>query len=293
MPNTLLREQFATHLRQVERLERDGIAPPKSWVELRDRFTRYRELPSDAAERLARQLIHPTRDGDVGMLFAHAVSEAAAKTFPNVAAQVDQEVAGIVEAKLLELYKPHAATAFKAAATRFNEAAAAFIAAAHAVNIEADAADMVAADDEARTAWVSAPQYAAQLDSLVPLLTVTAQLAGVDITEVHGQMLTLCVDVAGMHRRELWQAWDEKGGRTRRWGALTRLGARIRGADLSDVVAYRRAHEVQTRLEPQPGQPRGVYETVVYDPELPPSSTNRPPTEPEKGLIPGKRLIAR
>jgi hypothetical protein len=71
----------------------------------------------------------------------------------------------------------------------------------------------------------------------VPILTVAAQLANAHVDDGDGSALTLCVSPLDMGRRALWQAWETTEGRCGRWGALHKLGAKIRAANLSDIVA--------------------------------------------------------
>jgi hypothetical protein len=201
---------------------------------------------------------------------------------------VDQTVAGIVEQKLRELYAPAAGRNHATAQTRFNDAAESFVSAANTVDVEAPATDIVNAPDDQRQAWTAAEQLAAALDTALPILTVAAQLANAHIDDNDGSALTLCVSPLDMGRRALWQAWETTDGRTRRWGALAKLGAKIRAANLSDIVAYRRPQPIETRLQPVPGQ-YGIYDNITVDPEAP----GYQPAEPEQVMIPGKRLTSR
>ena len=79
-------------------------------------------------------------------------------------------------------------------------------------------------------------------------------------------------------------------GRCGVWGALYAAGAKIRACDLETFAPYPRPLPLEVRLEPEPGAPRGYYRTVEHDPEAP---GYRPPTEPERAMIPGRRLVTR
>jgi hypothetical protein len=104
-----------------------------------------------------------------------------------------------------------------------------------------------------------------------------------------GSLLVMCVDTTDMHKRALWAAWETKDGRCARWAALTKINARIRAADLTDITAYDRPREIETRLTPVPGQ-FGIYTETQHDPEDP----NYRPAEPvPMGMVPGKRMWAR
>ena len=58
---------------------------------------------------------------------------------------------------------------------------------------------------------------------------------------------SLTVDANGLHRRRVWEAFEETGGRTGRWGALRALGARIRAADLDSYEPYRKPKPMEVK----------------------------------------------
>jgi hypothetical protein len=294
MPNTLLTDKFQTHLRRVETLAAAGIPAPKQWTELRQRFDAYRHLEAPACERLINVILAPAKTSDITTWHAQALAEQIGKDMPGIQARVDQRVAAAVEARLLELYRPHAETNYGKAAARFNDAAAAFTDTATAVDIDTTDANTVAAmPDDQRAAWSAAEQLCARLDAAVPTLTVAAELAGVTVDNETGSLLAMCVDTAGMRKRELWRAWDTKDGRCGRFGALVKLGAIIRAANLENIAPYERPRDVQYWREPEPGAPVGIYREVAWDPELPTGPDNRPPSQPEQTMIPGRRMFTR
>jgi hypothetical protein len=168
-----------------------------------------------------------------------------------------------------------------------------FSVSAHPAVLSTDARTVAAMADDQRAAWSAAEQLVAQLDATVPVLTVAAELAGVTVDNETGSLLALCVDTTDQPKRALWAAWETKDGRCGRWAALVRLGARIRAADLTDIAPYDRPREIETRLEPEPGAPHGYYREVAWDPEKPESPDNRPPAEPERAMIPGRRMVTR
>jgi hypothetical protein len=287
MPNTLLRERFRDYLEAVQTLADAGIPPPKAWTELRDRYEAYRHLDMPACSKLIDAVIAPAKTTDVTTWHALSIAERVGHTMTGIQADIDQAVAAAVEQRLRELYAPAAAGNYDKAAARFDTAAAAFTAAATTTDVEADAAEMVKAPDDQRDAWLEAERYAAELDSLVPLLTVAAQLAGVDVNPDDGTELTMCANPTDAHRRPLWTAWSDKQGRTGRWGQLAKIGAQIRSGSLGDITPYRRPRDIETRQVPVPGQV-GIYQFVTFDPE-----TDEPPAEPEKVMIPGTRFGGR
>ena len=294
MPNTLLRTEFAEFLRRVDILAAASIAAPRAWLELRDRFERYRQMPATGAVRLADALIRPGKGDDLGWLLAHAVAEQTGIDMPGIQAKVDQHVYGVIEAKLRALWATHAKTAYQAAANAFTDAAHAFTAAAHATNVDTtDAAVVAHMSTEQTAAWAAAPTLAAQLDAALPVLVTAAQLAGKTVDDETGGTLALCVDTTNADKRALWAAWETETGRCGRWAALTARGegsppATIRALeDLDTFAPYPRPRPLEVRREPEPGAPPGFYRDVVHDPEAP---GYQPPDEPQRTMIPGKRL---
>jgi hypothetical protein len=128
------------------------------------------------------------------------------------------------------------------------------------VDGEAAAEAVVTAAEAERTAWASLPALAAQSDTLVGGLRATAALVGVS-TKEQGQLLSLCVDASGVHRRQVWAAWcSSSGTRASRWGALVRLGCRVRAHDLVGFEKYAMAQPMQEKT--------GRHgELVLVDPE--------------------------
>ena len=141
---------------------------------------------------------------------------------------------------------------------------------------------MVNATDEARSAWSEAEALAAQLDAALPLLVVAAQLAGVRCTDT--AVLPLACDPANLHRRRVWEAWTTEAGRTRRWGALHKLGCSLRACPADEHQPYRMPETLEYRQTPITGAPAGNYRTTVHDPEDP---GYKPAPTPQKGLIGG------
>jgi hypothetical protein len=288
MPSTTLTDKFTTHLRRVETLGAAGIPAPKEWLALRERYDAYRHLEMPACDRLIDVILAPSKTSDMTTWHALAISEQIGQDMPGIQARVDNRVAAAVEARLLELYRPHAQRNYHSAQTRFNEAAQVFTAAAHTVDIQAEPVDMVTAEHEQREAWVAAEALAAKLDAAVPTLSVAAELAGARVDDETGSLLAMCVDTADQSRRALWAAWEAKDGRCGRWAALVATGATLRAADLADIAAYDRPRPLEHRMVPT--REHGIYEERVFDPESP---DYQPPDAPQLGMIPGRRMVTR
>jgi hypothetical protein len=218
-----------------------------------------------------------------------AIAERVGHTMTGIQADVDQAVAGAVEARLRKLYEPAAAGNDDKAAARFDTVAQAFTDAARVTDVETtDAAEVAAMDDTQRHAWTHAAALAAQLDDLLPILQTAAQLAGVDVNDENGSLLAACVHTDGTGKRPLWAAWDTRDTRTGRWGQLAATGAQIRAATLETITEYPRPKPLEHRMIPT--KTYGVYEEKIFDPESPDYTS---PEQPQRAMIPGKRLLAR
>ena len=139
--------------------------------------------------------------------------------------------------KLLQLYSGHARKNHQKLAEQFNTAAEELTGIMAIVDVERDATTMVDAPEDQRQAWIAAPLIAAKLDSLLPAIAAAAELAGMS-TKDEAVQLALAIDPACAHRRRLWEAWSAKG-RTGRWSAILKAGAKIHADQLDRVTAYR------------------------------------------------------
>jgi len=266
MPHHIpLPEKFKKHRSLVGVLADAGVPPPARWTELNEQLSTYLDLDDLAAQRLAAAVITPHKNTDLTALRAHALAEQSAP--PERAAQVLKLVVFAVLDAMLDVYTPVAQENYRHIADRFNCAAERFVHAANTVDAESDPRDMVVADDAQRQAWLDAEILAAELDQLVPVLVAAAELAGVHITNNAGPMIAATVATEGMHRRKIWQAWQHTGGRTSRWGALNKLGALIRACDLATFQPYREPRPLIYKQQQAIGQPRGIVEQIVIDPE--------------------------
>ena len=76
-------------------------------------------------------------------------------------------------------------------------------------------------------------------------------------------ILPLTVDASDVHRRRIWESWDQRDGRCGHWPGILEVGAAIRAADLANLHSYRRPAPLQTKVE-QHGQ---LSVSVTVDPE--------------------------
>lgn len=254
--------QYDDHVSAVLAATIPGVvAPPKDWIELRQRFTEFTKMESAAADRLALAVL----DGDDDEIFelrVSALAEAAGQHNPQAAAAVTNKVRGVVLERLNLLYSAEATDIYGKIADRFDATAQKFTAAAELVDPEVNADEVVAANTKVRNAWTEAPAIAAELDRLLPALLASARLCGMT---GHEALLTLPLTIStDGHRRTTWSAWDSKGDRCGRWSAIVAAGIEIRAArDPQAVREYRRPRDFIKRIETSGGVDRIVWD----DPE--------------------------
>jgi hypothetical protein len=164
--------------------------------------------------------------------------------------------------KLRDLYAPVAAENYERLAAEFNAIADKFAAACAVIDPKRDPATMLDETDKVRGAFMDAQLLSHQLTAKSAVLQAAATLSGTRIAREE-ELLGLTVDPADLHRRRVYEAWNYEGGRTGRFGALVSLGARIRAAELSHFIAYRKPQPLQEKWVP-----RGYgHRRVIIDPE--------------------------
>lgn len=253
------RNPFDDHTDAVDTLAAAGVDIPPEWIDIRNRFVDFTYLQSPTLALLANAVI----DGDnatLPALRAQALAEATA--LPPAEAEVTNSVQAAVLARLRHIYAPHAVPNYRLIADGFTKTASKLAAAMKVVDPDTEPSEVINADAKTRTAWTEAQQYALQLTSRVPSLRAAANLAGIR-AYTDDVLLPLTADVSGLHRRRVWEAWDTTEGRTGRWGALIRLGATLRAADLNTLEAYRKPKPMEVRQ-----QHNGIgVRHVSFDPE--------------------------
>lgn len=287
-----LPRRFTHHRMLVNLVATAGVEPPKRWRDLDRQLDAYLAVRNHAAQKLADQVVNPTKNVDLPTLRALALAEQAET--PGAVASVLATVVTAVEAAMLDAISETARANYDRVAQMFNEAAQTFTAAAAITHPEADASTIITANDEQRSAWVIAEVEAAKLEKLLPALLAACQLCGVRIDTADERLaqiwydspidqaavIGLTVDPGKAHRRRVWEAWETDGGRTGKWGALTSLtGVTIRAADLDDFTRYDRPRPLIHKQEQILGEPRGTVRNVTIDPEDP---GYIPPVEPDR-----------
>lgn len=237
-----------------------GGTTTKEYDRILKRWNDYTSQPSTAQQQLAAAILGKETPERIAELNALALAELSNQVDR---ASVINTVANEVYPALRNEYTKTAAANYQTLAAKFNTTARALTEAMGTVDIETAPEHLMSGTDEQRNAWAHAPALAASLTAQVPNLTEAARLAGLTIQGADGT-LPLTVNPGDLHRRRVWEAWENTTGRAGKWGALISLGATIEAADLEDYKHYRRPAPMETRYE-QVG--RGMHRPVEVDPE--------------------------
>jgi hypothetical protein len=237
-----------------------GGTTTKEYDRILKRWNDYTSQPSTAQAQLTAAILGKESPERIAELNALALAELANQVDR---ASVINAVANEVYPALRNEYAKTAATNYKALADKFNTTAQALTEAMGTVDIETAPEQLMSGTDDQRNAWAHAPALAASLTAQVPNLTEAARLAGLTIQGTDGT-LPLTTNPGDLHRRRVWEAWENTAGRAGKWGALISLGATIEAADLEDYKHYRRPAPVETRYD-EVG--RGMWRPVEVDPE--------------------------
>ncbi len=256
---------LSEHRRHISALADAGIKPSRRWTTLNQQLTDFLGLESQSLDRLCDAVTDPKAGTDLAVLRAIALADIDAR--PPSAAKVSNTVQVHVLRLMREDYAIHAEANYDKARKMFDTAAGELSAAAKSVDIElaADAAIKLGSRDQ--EVWKSAESHAARLNSLVPALISAAALAGTQIVNNPEHMLPLVADMAGHHKRRMWEALAHKGGRCGRWSKLLELGVRLRACPLDQYEPCSAPRPLEYRQVQAPGQPHGIVRTEVIDPE--------------------------
>lgn len=179
------------------------------------------------------------------------MAEAEAGSTPVHAATVRNEAAAEVLAVLRVEYRTVAAANYDTIRGVFNDKANLLVNTLGITDAEAPAEQIVKATAKERAAWSDGPALAIELDALVGTLHTAATLAGLrpSTGRPDTTLIGLTVNAEGLHRRRVWEAWNNTTGRAGRWRALWNLGATIEAPELDDAKPYREPRAMETRAE--------------------------------------------
>lgn len=292
---------FDTRLRHITTA---GVDLPAEVTELRARLKDFQRRDGGHAmrDRFADALIGADPEADIDLLWACALAEVAVT--PALLAELRDAVHLRMHRAIRAAYAPHAVTIYESVAAKFDAAATRLTAAVAVVDVEAPAADLIDGTDKQRKAWKDAAVATAELNRLLVGLKAAAVLAEV-CDDTADNLLPLTVHTGELHRRDIWAAWeldeheaaaakaarsdtaftvprDVTVSRTGRWGALLRLGAKVRACPPDSFAPYRR---------PKPMVERIVDGTrVLLDPESP---DYQPPLPPKFAPPPARVVVTR
>lgn len=253
-------QSLGTLTAQVATVTNAGGTTTKEYDRILARWIAYNEQPGTAQQQLTAAILGKETPERIAELNALALAELAGHVNR---ATVINEVASAVYPALRNEYAKTAEANYETLAAKFNDTARTLADAMDAVDIEAAPEHLMSGTDQQRNAWAHAPALAASLTSQVPALAEAARLAGAPIQGADGT-LPLTVDPGNLHRRRVWEAWENTTGRAGKWGALITLGATIEAATLDSYTHYRRPAPIETRYE-QVGP--GMHRPVEIDPE--------------------------
>lgn len=250
----------AQYTNRVRTVTDNGGTTTTEYQGILDRWTEFGELQSQAAANLAAAVTTGNSSEDLASLRALAVAEASATTVAE--ATVANVVAGQVFEALRTEYAPVAAANYERIRKAFNDTAAKFTKAVETVHPDAVPEELMSATATIRSAWADAPMLALELDAKSVVLAEAASLAGYR-TGQKQHSIGLTINADGLHRRRVYEAWDNNTGRARRWGALLDLGASIEAPALEEYEAYREPADIIITQERS-----GIgWMNVEHDPE--------------------------
>ena len=234
------------------------------------RFDAFLNPDTDPVDDLGGAIIGTADSDRLAQLTASAMTAMAA---PTARMPLATRVAVDVLRALRAEYATVAEENYNVLAAAFNKVAAKVTAAHRLVDVDANPAALLTAEDRARKAWMEAELLAGELDTLVPALTRAAAMAGARLNAPEPERgLSVVADVAGLHRRRVWEAWEASEGRTGRWGALIALGAEIGAQPLEAIQPYAQPRPMETRQERHgigirqvPFDPEDAVEVVAVD----------------------------
>lgn len=254
----------AAFIEKVATIVENGGATTTKFEALTKRWDTFANLEFSAQDALNKAVFDPkVKPEELARL--HALAIAAAGSNHVTEATVRNSVSAEILAALRVEYRTVAEANYEAIRTRFNELAEQLTDALDTVDSEASPELMVKADSATRAAWADAPAHAYQLTALLPTLHTAALLAGTTQPSGHADKLLigLTTNTDGLHRRRVWEAWNNTTGRALQWRELWKLGATIEAPALNNIKPYREPKPMETRAE------RADYgvRQFEYDPE--------------------------
>lgn len=240
----------STFVSEVEGLIDAGATITEKFRTIAHRWEEFSEAEHHAQEDLNRAILDPnSTEEEIATLRARAYAENSAT--PMDQATVRNSAGAHILAALRREYATVAVANYESIRAKFNKTAERFEKTLNIVDAEARPEELMSAPAKTRAAWAESPMIALELSSVLGSLHTAAILAG--LTPSTGgtapTLIGLTIDATGLHRRRVWEAWENTSGRAGKWYALWKLGATIEAPTLEDAKPYREPAPFETRAE--------------------------------------------
>jgi hypothetical protein len=240
----------STFTAQVESIVTAGGTITEKFRTIAARWDDYSSNDHTMQDELNAAILDP---GTTSERLAHLriLAEAEAASSPVTAATVRNTAAAEVVAALRVEYRTVAAANYDTIREAFNAKAGELVKALETTDSEASAENIVKATAKERAAWSDGPALAIELSALLGTLHTAATLAGLRAYtgKLDSILIGLTVNAEGLHRRRVWEAWDNTTSRAGRWRELWNLGATIEAPELDDAKPYREPAPMETRAQ--------------------------------------------
>lgn len=217
-------------------IDAGGTVTPE-YSRLEERWNIIYNIDTDLIGRLTEAVLGDAPVDEVADL--HALALAVEATTNIHRATVRNAVTKALENKMQTEYAKTAVANYNTIRDAFNQDADAFTAAHQIVPATTDPATLVTAAPKTRNAWAEGQALAIALTAKLPLLVTAATLAGAR-TAHPTTPIGLALNVDGLHRRRVWEAFEEG------WTALLELGATIHAPELEHFQDYREPRPMRT-----------------------------------------------
>ena len=228
------------NLNNVEQIIDAGGSVTDEYTRLESRWEAFLDASTNVLDSLTDAVLGDGKPDDIAHLRTLAIVNELATTVTE--ATVRNSVQHALNLALTREYAKTAEDNYNILRDRFNREAEAFTKAHEIVPATTDAATLVTAPEKTRKAWAEGQSRGAGLTGLVPLLVLAAELAGKRIANPQTP-IGLVLDVDGLHRRRVWEAYAEG------WTALLELGATIRAPRPDEYTDYREPAPIVMALE--------------------------------------------
>ncbi|MFE1663423.1 hypothetical protein [Microbacterium sp. P02] len=215
----------------------DSFAAARRSLEALDALLVTREIDAQAALNAAMLDGDPTTIAAALDRVAASASLLEQSTIPAATA-----AQSVLFDKMRADYVQVAESNYTTVAASFDRAATELATITEIVDITLSARDVLPLPKKAQDAWQQSVRIFLALDTTTDALIRAAKLAGAPVLSG----IELVVDATGLHRRRVWEAWQDA---DNRWLALLKLGATIRATPYAQIATYAEPRPMETRSE--------------------------------------------